>query len=94
MTTYTPGNIVRSTVTFVPAEGTVALGNVTARTVDAAGAETALTVAAGATNVFTADITIPDTAISGPWVVRWESSTPKISVEVGFGVTRSGLVNP
>ena len=70
------------------------LANVTARAIDAEGGSTTLTPVAGTTNQFTADIAIPDTAVSGPWTVRWESSSPKIVVETTFDVTASTIANP
>lgn len=92
---YPAGARVRSTVTFVPESGSTLLANVTARVVDAEGVVTALTPAAGAgAEQYTADIAIPDTAISGPWTVRWECSTPKIVVEVDFAVDHSALPEP
>jgi hypothetical protein len=93
-TSFLAGSRVRSTVTFVPESGTVLLTNVTARAIDAEGNVTTLTPVAGSTNVFTADVAIPDSAISGPWVVRWESSTPKIVVDDPFSVSASAMLNP
>jgi hypothetical protein len=92
---YTAGAKVRSTVTFVPETGNTALGNVTARVIDAAGSASALTPATTASpDQYTADISIPDGAIAGPWSVRWECSSPKIVVEVGFDVVASAMSNP
>lgn len=92
---YVAGSRVRSTVTFVPESGNTALVNITATVTDEAGVVTSLTPATtGTQDVYTADIVIPDTAKSGPWVVRWESSTPKISVETTFAVVASGAINP
>jgi hypothetical protein len=91
---YTAGARVRSTVTFAPETGSTILANISATATDAEGNRTVLTVAAGATNVYTADITLPDTAISGPWVVRWECSSPKMTCEVSFPVDGSGAANP
>lgn len=92
---YLAGSRVRSTVTFVPESGSTSIGNVTARATDAEGNVTALTVAAGGSaDQYTVDMTIADTAISGPWVVRWESSSPKITVETTFDVVASAAVNP
>jgi hypothetical protein len=94
MTTYLAGSIVRSTVTFVPETGNTSIGNVSAVATDAAGNRTVLTVAQVVTDQYKADITIPDTAIDGPWVVRWESSSPKISAEDHFTVGASDALNP
>lgn len=91
---YTAGAKVRSTVTFVPESGNTTIGNVTARAIDASGNLYSLTVVANGTDSYKADIGIPDTAISGPWSVRWESSAPKIVVDVGFDVVASSMANP
>lgn len=92
---YLAGSILRSTVTLVPESGTVLLANVTATAIDAEGGEHELTPEDGAAaNQFKATFPVPDTAISGPWAVRWESSTPKIAVETSFDVVASGLLTP
>ncbi len=91
---YTAGAVVRSTVTFVPASGSVDVENVTARAILPDGTTAHLTPAAGAANVFTADYTIPDTAIDGPLLIRWECSSPKIVAEVGDTIAASAMLDP
>ena len=94
-TPFLAGQVLRSNATFVPEAGTVLLVNVTATAIDAAGLEIPLTPEDGAVaNQFKATFTVPDAAISGPWVVRWESSTPKISFEDSFPVEASALFTP
>jgi len=91
---YLAGSVVRSTVTFVPASSTVDIANVSATITDSEGTQTNGSPVAGATNVFYADVVVPDTAISGPWLVRWECSAPKISYEDSFAVTASSATTP
>ena len=91
---YTAGAVVRSTVTFVPASGTTDIANVTAVATSAEGATTSLTPVAGTANVYYADINIPDTAITGPWSVRWECSGPDIVFEDSFDVVASTVFSP
>lgn len=95
------GNTVRCTVTFAPeSPGTVALADVTARAIDKqTGTVTNLTVATTGTNVFYADIAVPDTAGTGSWVVRFESNSPSahISIEdatTTFRVNASAFPSP
>lgn len=95
------GNTVRVTVTFTPASGTVASADVTARAYETrSGDVTNLTVVESATNVFYADVPIPDDSPAGDWIVRFESNSPspKIAiehpVETGWKVTASTLPSP
>lgn len=91
---YVAGSRLRSTVVFTPEAGSTALITVSATLTDGSGNVSSLTPSAGAANTYSADFTVPDTAPTGPWVVRWESSAPKISVETTFTVVSSGAVNP
>lgn len=91
---YTAGRVVRSTVTFTPASGTVTIDNVTARAILPDGTTANLTPVAGSTNVFTADYAIPDAMIGGPLLIRWECSSPKIVAEVSDTVAASAMLNP
>lgn len=94
----TAGNTMRSTVTFVPASGTVLIADVTARvlvptgtTGSTAGILT-LTPVAGATNVFYADIAVPDNATAATWVVRWESNSPSPKIALEDSTTRLQVI--
>lgn len=100
-TTIIPaGNTARVTVTFAPDAGVVSLANVTARAFDPkTRTTTTLTPVQDATNVFHADVTVPDDAQGSTWVVRFESNTPspKIAIEdrtTSFVVTASQLPAP
>lgn len=92
---YIAGAVVRTTVTFVPESGTTALANISATAEDTQGNTYALTVAATAVaDQYTADVTTPDTAITGRWWVRFESSSPNITAETTFDVVASALATP
>lgn len=97
-TNVTAGNTMRSTVTFAPASGTVALADVTGRvlvpvgTTGSTGGVLTLTPAAGATNVFYADIAVPDNAEVATWVVRWESNSPSPKIAIEDATTRLRII--
>lgn len=96
-----PGNTVRCTVTFVPETGTVSLADVSARCVDGATQTVhVLDPVEDSTNVFHADLTVPDdVAVGGTWRFRFESNTPSphISLEgddMAFEVAASRMPTP
>ena len=91
---YLAGSRVRSTVTFVPEAGHTAIGTTSATATSAEGTVVALTVVADVTDTYHADIAIPTTAISGPWVVHWKSTSPIITVDDHFTVTASNAYSP
>jgi len=100
LTLIEAGNTARVTVTFTPESGTVNLANVTARAYEHdTQTVTALTVVQDSTNVFHADVVVPDDADAGRWTVRFESNSPspKIAIEnddTSFKVIASTLPNP
>lgn len=79
------GNVFRSTVAFVPSEGTVATVDVTVRLLAPDGTETDLTssLQADGDNEFYVDIEVAADAVDGLYRVRWESAdgSPVIAVE-------------
>lgn len=88
------GNVIRATVTFVPASGTVILANVSIRAIDSKGTlltPGSITDLTG--QVFRCDIPVPDATRRGRGRVRWESSSPQIAIEQVYDITESGIPN-
>lgn len=78
------GNIVVSTVTFIPETGTVALADVTVKLRKADATEATLTgVTTTGTNAFRVTWASAETDIAGVYRMRWESNppSPRIVVE-------------
>lgn len=93
------GNVVRTTITFVPATGTVALADVTCRVLKYDGSVESLTPVSGGTNIFYADVAVPDTVPNSRWRFRWESRTPSPVITLDdlttrFDVLQSDFPNP
>ena len=95
------GNVVRTTITFVPLTGTVSLSDVTCRVLKDDGTVANLTPAANGAivNSFYAEVTVPDTTPSSRWRFRWESRPPSPTITLDdsttrFDVLQSDFPNP
>lgn len=86
------GNVVRSSVVFVPSTGTVSLADVTCRAMGDNRTVYSLTVVSDGTNAFHADVTVPDTAPAARWVFRWESRSPSPVITLDDETTQFDVV--
>lgn len=66
------GNQIITQVTWTFNDGGGPATTCTCRIFDPAGTATSLTVTNPSTNVFKATHNVPDAAIAGTWVIRWE----------------------
>lgn len=88
------GNVVKSSITWAPADGGAAVSASTCRVVDPAGTVTSLTVT-GSSNSFAASHTVPDGAIPGRWYLRWEATAGSLgAAEDFFEVIESSFASP
>ena len=86
------GNIVVSTVTFIPESGTVALADVTAKLRKHDGTEVVLTGITGANPTFRVEWASAETDVTGIYLIRWESNTPSPRIVVEDDTTSFALI--
>lgn len=84
------GNVVRSTVTFTPESGTVALADLTCKVSKAHRYEVDVTasIESVSANVFRVDVETDESDPHGVWLFRWESSSPSARIAIEGSTTR------
>ncbi len=83
------GNVVRSTVTFTPASGSVELADVSCRLSKAHRSEVAVSgIVDAGSGSFYVDVETTESDPPGLWVFRWESSSPSPRIVIEDETTR------